>query len=71
MLYITYVKIVKINIGEKVQVLNNVIAIILGSIIAFFEWDTICNDGWYLYFIGLVVICSILPVYMIVKRYVI
>lgn len=68
LLYITYVKIRKMNKGEKVNILDNVIAIVFGSILAIFEWNTMYKEGWYLYFIVLVIICCIVPCYSIIKN---
>lgn len=45
LLYITYVKIRKMNKGEKVNILDNVIAIVFGSILAIFEWNTMYKEG--------------------------
>ena len=71
LLYITYVKIMRINKSEKVQIIDNILAIVLGSILAIFEWNIMYNGGWHLYFISLVAICSIVPIYYIVKKYII
>ena len=68
LLYITYKKIIKINKGENVRVIENVLAIVIGLVFAFFEWSSLYNDGWLIYFIGLIIICSILPIYYIVRN---
>lgn len=61
----------RIKNDEKVRIIDNIIAIILGGILAIFEWNIMYNGGWHLYFISLVVICSIVPIYYIVKKYII
>lgn len=71
LLYITYKKIIKINKGENVRIIDNILAIVLGTVLAFFEWNSIYSEGWILYFMSLIIVCSILPIYYIVKKYII
>ncbi len=68
LLYVTYVKIIRINNGEKISILDNVLALVFGCILAIFNWNTMYKDDWYLYFIVLIVICCIVPVYNVIKN---
>lgn len=56
------------NKGQKAGILDNVLAIVFGSILAIFEWNTIYKEGWYLYFVVLVIICCIAPFYSVIKN---